>query len=125
MSTPFLILVVEDDAHTIMLIDTALRGTGVEIYHAHDSQTGLQVLAERLPRLILMDLLLPAPGMKGWEAIAFIKQQPQYAHIPVIAMSAGGYEMMEYATNAGCDAFLEKPFNLKALRQLIAQFRPE
>ncbi len=123
MSTAYQLLVFEDDANTIKLIHDALRNTEIEIYHARDSQEGLQLLTEVVPQLILMDLLLPGPGLKGWDAIAYIKQQPEYQHIPVIAMSAGSYEIMEYAQQAGCDAFLQKPFNLKQLRELIAQFR--
>lgn len=125
MSSSFTILVIEDDPHTLMLIQNALKSIGIEMYHAQDSQVGLQLLADHSPQLILMDLLLPPPGMKGWEAIAFIKQHPDYQHIPVIAMSAGNYEIMENAHQAGCDAFLQKPFNLKTLRAAIDQFRPE
>jgi CheY-like chemotaxis protein len=123
MTTPFYILVIEDDVHTMALIQTGLRGTGIAILHAPNSQDGLTLLAETPPHLILMDLLLPGPGMKGWEAIGYIKQQPEYQHIPVIAMSAGSYDIMELAQQAGCDGFLQKPFNLKELRQLIDQYR--
>lgn len=125
MDSSYTILVIEDDTHTLTLIHNALKGMGIDICHAKDSQLGLKMLAELRPQLILMDLLLPLPGMKSWEAIAFIKQQPEYSHIPVIAMSAGSYEIVELAQKAGCDAFLQKPFGFKDLRQAIIQFRPE
>lgn len=123
MSSSFHLLVIEDDTHTMTLIHTGLRGTGIEIFHALNSQAGLEMMAEVQPHLVLVDLLLPGPGMKGWEMIGYIKQQPEYSHIPLIAMSAGSYDIMELAQQAGCDGFLQKPFNLKELHHIIDQYR--
>ena len=66
------------------------------------------------PSLILMDLDLPV--VDGWEATRLLKASPETSHIPVIAVSA--YAMAEdrrRALDAGCDDFISKPVDMKAL----------
>src|SRR5262245_59109135 len=122
MSEPFTLLVVEDDPGTIALIRMALKTTNIHIYVASSGSDALKLVDQIMPDLVIMDLLLPQPGMPGAEVIAAIKRNPATRQIPVVAVSAGGYEIIEKAMSAGSNEYLSKPFQIKALRELIGRY---
>ncbi len=71
------------------------------------------------PDLILMDLSLP--GIDGWEATRRLKQAPETASIPIIALTAHALSDDEgKAREAGCDDFDIKPVELKRLLAKIS-----
>jgi CheY-like chemotaxis protein len=122
MSDPFTLLVVEDDPGTIALIRLALSSAGIHIYVTSSGDDALKLVNEIKPDLVIMDLLLPKPGMRGAEVIATLKHNPATKEIPVIAVSAGGYEFIEKAMSAGSNEYLTKPFQVKDLRELVSRY---
>lgn len=122
MTEPFTLLVVEDDPNTIALIRLALKTADIHLYVASSGSDGLKLVEQVMPDLVIMDLLLPLPGLRGAEAIAAIKRNPATKHIPVVALSAGGYEIIEKAMTAGSDEYLSKPFQVKALRAVVDRY---
>ncbi len=87
---------------------------------AADAAAAFASLAEVRPRLILMDLQLP--GMDGLELTRRIKADPATADIPIIAVTAfamAGDE--ERARAAGCDGYVTKPIDTRALPKMIAE----
>ncbi len=122
MAEPFTILLVEDDPDTTLLIRHALKAAGLHLYTATSAVEGMALIDDVRPDLVIMDLLLPGSHLKGIDAIRLIKQTPALCQIPVIAISAGGYEMMEKALAAGSDDCLSKPFTMRDLRQKIGQY---
>jgi two-component system, cell cycle response regulator DivK len=74
-----------------------------------------------VPDLILMDIQLP--GIDGYEATRRIKANPTLAHIPVIAVTS--YALTgdeEKAIEAGCDAYIAKPYSPRALLAKVREF---
>jgi CheY-like chemotaxis protein len=122
MSEPFTLLVVEDDPGTIALIRLALKSSDVHVYVASSGSDALTQVAQIMPDLVIMDLLLPQPGLRGADVIAAIKRDPATRHIPVIAVSAGGYEFIEKAMSAGSNEYLTKPFQVKDLRAVVERY---
>lgn len=122
MSEPFTLLVVEDDPSTIALIRLALKTIDIHVYVASSGSDALTLVDQIMPDLVIMDLLLPQPGLRGAEVIAAIKRNPATKHIPVIAVSAGGYEIIEKAMSAGSDEYLSKPFHVKTLRDAVGRY---
>lgn len=112
------ILVIEDDAATMKLTVLVLRSAGHTALCAVDARTGMTLARTDQPDLILMDILLP--GMDGLTATALLKADPATAAIPIIAMTAMLMQNDEKkARAAGCDAYLAKPFQSRALNATI------
>ena len=106
-----MIYCVEDDASIRELMLYALRASGFEAEGFPDS-TGLFAAMERqLPRLILLDIMLP--GMDGIGILKHLRQSPATAHIPVIMASAKGTEYDKVmGLDLGADDYLAKPFGM-------------
>jgi CheY-like chemotaxis protein len=115
------ILIVDDNPSNLKLLRVLLTGEGYEVRTALGATEALASLAQSLPALILMDIQMP--GMDGLELTRHIKAQPGLASVPVVALTA--YAMSgddARARAAGCDAYVTKPIDTRALPALIAGF---
>ncbi|MFZ5478371.1 MAG: response regulator [Myxococcota bacterium] len=118
-----MILVVDDNAANRKLLRVLLAGEGYDVRLARDAEEALATLADARPALVLMDLGLP--GMDGLELTRRIKADPATRALPVVAVTARvmqGDE--ERARLAGCDAYVPKPVDTRALRALVRSFVP-
>ncbi|MGD9671344.1 MAG: response regulator [Hyphomicrobiaceae bacterium] len=113
------ILVVEDHADNRAILRDLLTASGFDYLEAVAGAAGVAA-AERLkPDLILMDIQLP--DLDGYEATRRIKANPALSTTPVIAVTS--YALSgdaAKARDAGCDAYVAKPFSP---RQLLAKIR--
>ena len=83
-----------------------------------DGPSGVAAALRETARLILMDVALGA--MDGWEATRLIKQAPQTANIPVIALTAHALESdRAKSVEVGCADFDTKPVDMRRLLQKI------
>ena len=115
------ILVVEDQEDNRQILRDLLASSGFLMIEAHDGQRALAMARSQRPDLILMDIQLPV--VDGYEATRSIKRDPELEHIPVIAVTSyalSGDE--ERAREAGCDAYVAKPYSTRNLLAKIGQF---
>jgi CheY-like chemotaxis protein len=80
------LLVVDDDPHVADLVRQSLEDEGYQIDVAGDGQAALELMRERRPDAILLDLLMPR--MDGFELIAALQKDPERRAIPVIVLTA-------------------------------------
>lgn len=121
MSKPPLILIVEDNAGSLMLATVMLETEGFEVAGAGSAEEARNVLTTRTPDLILMDIQLP--GMDGLEFTRELKSDPDTAAIPVIALTAQVMPIYERAARAaGCEGFIAKPWTPEAFSREIRAF---
>jgi CheY-like chemotaxis protein len=106
------ILVVEDQHDVAELIQVVLRGEGHTVAVARDGAQGLMLSRDWKPDLILMDIMLP--GVDGGTLIARLRQEPETADVPIIAMSASR-TLRDRTEELEADALLSKPFDVDAL----------
>ena len=117
------VLVVEDNPVNLELVTALLEEAGCRILTAETAAAALQLVASERPDLILMDVQLP--GMTGYEATRKLKANPTTATIPVVALTAQAMRGDEArARDAGCDAYLTKPLDARALREVMRRFLP-
>src|SRR5215468_12361619 len=114
------ILVVEDQEDNRRIIRDLLRHAGFEVIEVGDGEKALTATATHRPDVILMDVQLPL--LDGYEATRRIKAQPALRHIPIIvvtsyALSGDDVKAME----AGCNAYVTKPFSPRALLAKIRE----
>ena len=115
------ILVVEDQEDNRQILRDLLASSGFLMIEAHDGEQALAMARSQRPDLILMDIQLPV--VDGYEATRSIKRDPELKHIPVIAVTSyalSGDE--ERAREAGCDAYVAKPYSTRHLLAKIGQF---
>jgi CheY-like chemotaxis protein len=115
-----LIIVMEDDASTRMLVMSVLKKDGHEVLAAEDGQQGLQLLAgPHLPDLIISDVQMP--GMNGFQMLAALRANPAHASIPVILLtSLQERAHMRIGMTTGADDYITKPFRPGELREAVA-----
>jgi signal transduction histidine kinase/ActR/RegA family two-component response regulator len=116
-----LILIVEDNELNINTISSYLTAKGYRPIVAQDGQSAIEMTELHHPDLILMDIQMP--GMDGLEAIVQIRQNPQLAEIPIVALTALTMEGdREKCLAAGANEYISKPVKLKQLNVTIKQF---
>ena len=114
------ILVVDDNPVNLRLARLLLLQEGYDVRTAGDAEQALSVLHEFQPRLILMDLQMP--GMDGFELTRRLKAAPSTRGIIVLALTADAMKGDdERAREAGCDGYVSKPIDTRALPVLIAR----
>jgi CheY-like chemotaxis protein len=113
------VLIVDDNATNLKLVTYLVKSNGYDVDTASDAESALTTIAAARPDLILMDLQLP--GIDGLELTRRLKGNPTTADIKIIAVTA--YAMkgdQEKAFEAGCDGYVTKPIDTRALPALIA-----
>lgn len=115
---PAKILVVEDHSDSREILVFQLRHVGYEAIGAETAEEGIEKALAEGPDVVVMDLGLP--GLDGIEATVRLKQNPQTAHIPVIALTAWGEQFhKEKALEAGMVEYLTKPARLQVIKGVI------
>ncbi len=114
MRTPPQILIVDDNAANLDILETRLAAHGYDIITARDGAEGLAVAIERKPDLILLDIMMPK--MDGIEVCRRLKGDRSLPFIPVILVTAKAeVEDVVAGLEAGGDEYLTKPVDQKAL----------
>jgi CheY-like chemotaxis protein len=114
------ILIVEDVEMNVELLVQLLEDDYTLVV-ANDGGRGVEMAAQEMPDLILMDMSLPV--LDGYEATRQIKANAALKQIPVIGLSAHAMSGdAEKARAAGCDDYLTKPVNDEWLFQKLKQY---
>lgn len=112
------ILVAEDDAQILRLIQRRLETAGYLITPFEDGNEALACALEQRPDLLLLDIMLP--GASGLEICRQVKQAYGDATPPVILISARGQQAdIAAGLEAGADDYIIKPFSLHLLLERI------
>ncbi|HEY5946376.1 MAG TPA: response regulator [Kofleriaceae bacterium] len=114
-------LIVDDNPTNLKLVAYLVKASGYEVDTAADADAAMAAIAANHPRVILMDLQLP--GIDGLELTRRLKADPTTRDITIIAVTA--YAMkgdQEKAFEAGCDDYVTKPIDTRALPELIARY---
>jgi len=117
------ILVVEDQQDNRRILRDLLTSSGFDIIEAEDGQSGISAAKKHQPDLILMDIQLPV--LDGYEATRQIKSDPELRSIPIIVVTSYALSGDEQkAREAGCDAYVTKPYRPRDLLAKIREFLP-
>jgi two-component system cell cycle response regulator DivK len=113
------VLVVEDHEENRRIVRLLLSSAGIDMIEAVTGEEGVAKAEQERPDLILMDIQLP--GLDGYEATRRIKGNPALRHIPIIVVTSYALSGDDVkAFEAGCDAYVTKPF---VPRELLAKVR--
>jgi two-component system, cell cycle response regulator DivK len=113
------ILVIEDHGENRRILRLLLTSAGYEVIEASTGEDGVALAETARPDLIVMDIDLP--GVDGYEATRRIKANPALKRIPIVVVTSYALSGDDVkAFEAGCDAYVTKPF---VPRQLLAKIR--
>ena len=108
------VYIIEDEEDIAKLIIYNLSLEGFKVGHFETGEEGLSAIKNKLPDLILLDLMLP--GMSGFDICNKIKSNPTTKNIPIIMVSAKGEEEdIVKGLELGAEDYITKPFSPKVL----------
>ncbi|MCK4501894.1 MAG: response regulator [Desulfuromonadales bacterium] len=114
------ILIVEDDESLLKLESILLTTKGYLVQGVTTGVAALAAVAEELPDLILLDIMLPE--MDGFEVCERIKKNRATRHIPIIFLTAKKTsEEVSRGTKVGADKYITKPFKSTMVMENIEQ----
>jgi DNA-binding response OmpR family regulator len=113
------VLVVDDDIDIARFIEVNLRLEGFDVIVAHDGLEALDAIAERMPDLALLDVMMPR--LDGVELCRRLRSEPLTASLPVIMLTAKNLSVDKVVgLTAGADDYIIKPFDTL---ELVARVR--
>src|SRR5438105_15489943 len=114
MREPALILVVDDVADNVEILQLRLESQGYEVIFAGDGEEALTTVRDKLPDLVLLDIQMPK--LDGIETVKRLKADPALPFIPVIMVTArADAKDVVAGLEAGGDDYLTKPVDQAAL----------
>jgi CheY-like chemotaxis protein len=113
------VLVVDDHELNLKLLERLLEREGRQVRCADSVAAAERAVAEEEPAMIVLDLNLPDGN--GLELTRKLKAEPRTASIPIVACTAAVMPTdQDEALEAGCDAFVAKPIDLRHFSDVIA-----
>lgn len=113
------ILLVEDDIRNVFALSNVLEGYSLQVSFAENGREALELL-EKQPDfdLVLMDIMMPE--MDGYQAMEAIRAMPQFAKLPIIALTAKAMkEDRQKCIDAGASDYISKPIDPERLLSLL------
>lgn len=112
------VLVVDDEPNIVLSLEFLMQQAGFEVETAEDGATALAKVEAAPPDLILLDISLP--GISGFDVLEQLRQEPLYARLPIIMLTAHGREVeKEKGLALGADDYVTKPFSTQALVEKV------
>ena len=115
------VLVVEDNDLNMKLFCDLLEAHGYATLRTRDGRGVVELVREKHPDLILMDIQLPE--ISGLDVTRALKQDADLQHIPVIAVTAFAMKGdEERIRQGGCEAYIAKPISVVRFIETVRQF---
>jgi DNA-binding response OmpR family regulator len=108
------IVVIEDEADILEVLQYNLRREGYLVVSSRDGEEGLEQARRENPDLVLLDLMLP--GLDGLEVCRRLQSDPVTSNVPIVMVTAKGEESdIVLGLQLGADDYVTKPFSPKEL----------
>ena len=118
------ILVVDDDPDILTAITTGLADTGATIQTATDGNAAVSLIEKLAPQLLILDIMLP--GKSGFLVLEQLRQKVPRDKAPKTIIITGnqGQRHRQYAEALGVQGYLNKPFRMDRLLEVVAKLLP-
>ncbi|MFI0790051.1 HAMP domain-containing protein [Streptomyces lydicus] len=116
------VLIVDDDIRNVFALTSVLEQHGLSVLYAENGREGIEVLEQHDDIvLVLMDIMMPE--MDGYATTAAIRRMPQFAGLPIIALTAKAMKGdREKSIDAGASDYVTKPVDTDHLLSVMEQW---
>ena len=116
--TVALILHIEDDPKSRLLVKKLLQAAGHSVVDAESGLEGIRLAGGERPDIVLVDINVP--DLDGYEVTLRLRGMPSMAGVPIVAITAEGDRMTSLAV--GADGFIAKPIDAGRFAQLVERY---
>lgn len=115
---PARILLVDDEPGLREAIQAYLEDSGFTVDVASNANQGWEILQQNLPDLVISDIMMP--GVDGYQFLKQLRDDPRFETLPVVFLTAKGMTSDRIqGYQAGCDAYMSKPFDPEELVVIV------
>ncbi len=115
------ILIVDDEADIIEILQFVLETQGYECITAMDGEEGLKRAREDNPDLIILDVMMPK--INGYKISRLLKYDSKYKNIPILMVTARSQEEDKIiGEETGADEYITKPFNVDEVVKKVKNY---
>lgn len=112
------VLLVDDEPGLREAVQAYLEDSGFAVDVAGNAQEGWQLLQQKLPDLVISDVMMPQ--VDGYQFLKQMREDPRFKSLPVVFLTARGMTSDRIqGYQAGCDAYLPKPFDPDELVAIV------
>jgi CheY-like chemotaxis protein len=121
------ILIIDDNQDYVLAMKTFLSKNGFSVLTAEDGKNGIEVISERKPDIILLDVMMESL-YSGFDVCKYVRNNPQLKNIPIIGISGLkdelgiSFDQERDGEYFSPDAFFDKPVDRQALLKSINEF---
>ncbi len=114
-----LIMLADDDAEIRRIVRRSLSSLECTIIEAKDGEQALELILNERPDLVVLDVMMPT--LSGWELCKYIRTKAELADTRVVMLTAIGKTVNEMTSPLyGADAYLDKPFDIQEIVQVVS-----
>ncbi len=120
MTRPKVVLIVDDNLASRELLRSVLKHSSYDILEACDGKEALEIIVGSQPDLVLLDLEMPV--LDGTSVVRRLRQDPKFASLPVLAVTADAMQGTgERVLAQGFSGYVTKPINAGIIRKQVRQ----
>lgn len=117
------ILVVDDEPNIALSLEYLMKAQGFDVRVARDGDAAIAALGERLPDVMLLDVMLP--NRDGYEICQTVRANPDWRGVRIIMLTARGRTVeQEKGLALGADDYITKPFSTREVIERVCQYMP-
>lgn len=117
------VLVVDDEPNIALSLEYLMKGQGFEVRVARDGEAALAALRERLPDVMLLDVMLPKRD--GYEVCQTVRANADWKGVRIIMLTAKGRAIeQEKGLALGADDYITKPFSTREVIERVLRYMP-
>lgn len=115
------VLLCDDEIHILRTAEIKVRASGYDVRTASDGQQAWELIQAELPDIVVTDVQMPR--LDGLQLVARIRSNPATADLPVLMLTAKGFELggKNLIDRGQVSAILPKPFSPRELVRLIGE----
>jgi DNA-binding response OmpR family regulator len=114
------VIIADDDPNIVLSLEFLMRRAGYAVRVAHDGEAVLAAVADSVPDLVLLDVMMPKRN--GYDVCDALRADPACRNLRIIMLTARGQAVERIKGLAlGADAYITKPFSTREVVELVRQ----